>query len=401
MRTTRYRRLALAACVMSAQLAMAQLPGVPPVQAGMRATFYSSSASIRGSYQQAVLKPDCDPTVEDCWVDPGTGQRFGQEEVPTAAGQGYVNVDILHLDAQTCVLRFTSYMLDYTTGTLLTAGSQGAVTTGGTCSDFWVDPALLGQMEVQSTGGYRVLKGPYTVGGLTVEAVLISTFGASGSQSSSYDAVTGLLVVGSSRSQGAAVPTISPDGAVGAGAGSTHLSYTQVLGARLMAGLAPVEDLPPHVLGANRLVFDCSITTAAHGLAQMTSPCRAEAHIGRRTNLWAEARSVMYTPDAIGTWSVGESDAVIVASGHGGLYAAPRLLAGLRQGDVLDVDPVTGVRTTVAYVDGSVAAILEESNAERKTFVYDLSSGWLVRQVTEQQNPTGSFTTRIELVAVE
>jgi len=71
-----------------ATVASAQLPGVTVVQTGTRATYYSSAASVRGSYQQAVLKPNCNPAVEDCWVDPVTGKTIGQEDVPTASGQG-------------------------------------------------------------------------------------------------------------------------------------------------------------------------------------------------------------------------------------------------------------------------------------------------------------------------
>jgi len=45
--------------------------------------------------------------------------------------------------------------------------------------------------------------------------------------------------------------------------------------------------------------------------------------------------------------------------------------------------------------------ILEESNAERKTLVYDRRSGWLLQYVLEQHLPTGSFTTRYSLAGVE
>jgi uncharacterized phosphosugar-binding protein len=88
-------------------------------------------------------------------------------------------------------------------------------------------------------------------------------------------------------------------------------------------------------------------------------------------------------------------------TGHGSFYASPTVLASLRAGTTLDVDPVTGIRTTVAYADDAVVQIVEESNAERKTFVYDRRSGWLLQYVIEQNIVTGSTTVRYDLSRVE
>lgn len=385
--------------MLAVPFAFAQLPGVPPVQAGMRATFYSSSASVRGTTQQAVLKPNCDPSKEDCWTDP-SGRTIGLDDVPTASGQGYTNVDILYLDGQTCVMRFTAYTLDPADGRVVTAASGGEVTTGGSCSDYWINPAQLLQMPPQSTSTLRVLRGPYTVGTITVDAITIASSTSGGTNNSSYDTGTGLLVVASSRSQGGAVPTIQNNTIV-AGAGGSLLTYTQVLNARLLPGIGAVEGLPSNVLNANRMVYDCSQITQAMGLGGIEIPCRLEVRLGQRTDMWMMANVLQSMPDAIGTFTTTESAHVIAATGHGGYYAAPSLLAGLQAGTVLDVDPVTGVRTTVTGVDDTAVMILEESNAERKTLVYDRRSGWLLQYVLEQHMPTGSFTTRYSLAGVE
>lgn len=380
----------------------AQVPGVPAAQTGMRATFYSSSATLRGTNQQAVLKPNCDPAVENCWVDPDTGNVIGQEDVPTAAGQGYTNVDILYLDSQTCVLRFTSYLLEYSTGMVTTAAEGGQVSAGDSCSDYWMSPELLGQMRSQESAGVRVLRGSYTLGEVTFDGITLVTSVSSGVVSSTYDAVTGLFVIGSGRTRGAAVPTISPDNSIAPGSGSSHLSYTRLLGTRILPGLGAVEELPAHVLQANRLVYQCSRTLTASGLGALETPCTFEAHLGQRSNIWALTNSVLRVPDQItGTYMTSESSSVIVGAGHGGFYATPTLLNVLQQGVTLDVDPVTGIRTSVAHVDDAVVAITEESNAERKTFVYDRRTGWLVRHVTEQFQATGAVTTWFGLVAVE
>lgn len=385
-----------------ATVASAQLPGVTVVQTGTRATYYSSAASVRGSYQQAVLKPNCNPAVEDCWVDPVTGKTIGQEDVPTASGQGYTHVDILYLDAQACVMRVTSYSLDPNDGRITTASSTGDVTPGGTCSDYWSSPARLAGLEQQLTPTFRVLRGPYTLDAVTVDAVTIASSGSGAIHTNSYDSVTGLLIVASGRVQGSAVPTITPDNTIAPGAGSSQLSYTRFLNARQMPALGAVDALPAHVLAADRLVYECTYGTVMPGVAGIETPCLLETRLVRKTDLWVLTSSMLQMADQLtGTYSSTESSNVIVAAGHGGYYADTRLLAGLEAGMTLDVDPVTGIRTTVSYADGSVVAILEESNAERKTFVYDLTSGWLLRLVTEQFLMMSTLTTRFDLVSVE
>lgn len=381
--------------------AFAQLPGVPAVQAGMRVTYYSSSASVRGTSRQAVIKPGCDPSKEDCWIDPTTGRQIGLDDVPTASGQGFTVLDILYLDAQACVMRITSYLLEPSTQKVTTAAMGGEVsTTGGTCFDFWTDPARLRQMQPQATDTYRVFRGPYTVGSVTFEAVAVASSGAGGTSNTAYDSVSGLLVVASSRAQGASVPTITSNALV-AGAGNTQLTYTQLLAARVVPGMGAVENLPATVLNANLLTYDCSYVTQVAGVGGMETPCSVEVRLGQRTNAWATVHSRQSAPDPVtGANSTVEANNVIVAGGHGGYFAAPSLLAGLRVGSTIDVDPVTGIRTTVAYVDDSVVSILEESNAERKTFVYDRGTGWLTQLVTEQYFPTGSYATKYRLTGV-
>lgn len=396
-RTVRFLAFALAAW--TAQLAGAQIPGIPQIQAGVRLTFYSSSATIRGSLQQAVFKPDCDPTKEDCWVD-ANGRTVGQEDVPTAAGHGFTQLDILYLDQETCVYRFTSYGQDINTGHITTLGSGGAVSSGGTCSDFWIAPANLQQL--QSLGsGFRVLRGPYTVGNLTFNAVNIGNFGAAASSHQSYDSVTGLLVVASSRSQGAAVPTIQGTSVV-AGAGSSGLTYTQLLDVRQVPGVGIAERLPQHVLNANRLVYNCAQTTTVQGVGGNQTPCHYEVAFGQRNELWMHARARMQVPDGITTMgSVNEAEEIVTATGHGGFFAAPSLLAGVQAGAQLYSDPITGITSFVEHVDQNVVVINERGNAEQRRYVYDRNSGWLLQLTIDQLVGIGSYSTRLELNSVQ
>lgn len=392
--------LACLALLASGVTASAQAQ-VPALQAGTRVTFYSSSASVRGTTQQAVFKPNCDPSKEQCWTDPN-GRTIGLEDVPTASGQGFTQLDVLYLDQQTCVLRLTSYTLEPGTNAVRTAASGGLVTTGGACADYWLSPASLQQLPVQDSGGFRVLRGPYTLGSLTFEAVSIGNFAAGASSHNSYDAASGLLMVASSRTQGAAVPTISPGNVVVAGAGSALLTFTQWLHSRLLQLSGILERLPDHAQGTTRLVYACSQGTGMPGIGSVQLPCAFEVALGQRNELWVHATSRLQTTDGITTVpTVTEAEHVIAASGHGGHLASPTWLAGLQSGVRLDVDAVTGVAAYVESVDANAVSIVEQSNAEFKRFVYDRGSGWLLHYGLEQSSGLGSFTQTFDLIGVQ
>lgn len=239
------------------------------------------------------------------------------------------------------------------------------------------------------------------MGNLTFNAVNIGNFGAAASSHQSYDSVTGLLVVASSRSQGAAVPTIQGTSVV-AGAGSSGLTYTQLLDVRQVPGVGIAERLPQHVLNANRLVYNCAQTTTVQGVGGNQTPCHYEVAFGQRNELWMHARARMQVPDGITTMgSVNEAEEIVTATGHGGFFAAPSLLAGVQAGAQLYSDPITGITSFVEHVDQNVVVIDERGNAEQRRYVYDRNSGWLLQLTIDQLVGIGSYSTRLELNSVQ
>lgn len=391
--------MALAASLVAA--ATAQVPGVAGVQGGMRFTFYAASASVVGTRQQAVLKPGCDPAEENCWTDPATGQTIGQQDVPSSSGQGLVVMDVVYLDAQTCVVRLWLYTLDPTTGAVLSGASSGEVTTGGSCLDYWVNPASLQQLADPNSPTHRVIRGTRPIGNGTFQAVTIAASTNAGYQNNTYDAVTGLLVVASSRTQGANVATIAPGNVLTTGAGNAMLTYTELRGARPAPFVAAAEPLPDYVLNANLLTYTCTQATVVAGAGGVQFPCQFETRLGERTAYWVKTTSYLSLYEPVANSNVSQSGNLIASTGPGSYWASPAALADLRAGTVIDQDPVTGIRTSVPYVDDDVVQVVEESNAERKTSFYDRRTGWLLRLVLEQRLGLGITTTQVDLVGVE
>ncbi|MEZ4596363.1 MAG: hypothetical protein R3C32_05660 [Chloroflexota bacterium] len=189
-----------------------------------------------------MWKPNCDPAAEGVLDRPGHGQDGRPGRDPGAAGQGLTQVDILYLDADTCVVMLTQYFPEIDSGSACGGPPTGGLAHGGACSDFWIPPAQLAAMQTLP-GSLQVLRGPYTLGALTFDAVSVSAGTSAGFSHSSYDAATGYLRVASSRSQGSSVPTIDNDSVV-AGAGSTLIAYSELLGVRATDWLGIVEPLP-------------------------------------------------------------------------------------------------------------------------------------------------------------
>ncbi len=359
------------------------------IGAGTRLMYYASSASIRGSLRQAQWKPDCNPAVEDCWVDPD-GNLVANVEVPTAAGDGYVQVDVLYLDDQVCVLRVTNHVRDLTNGGVIASGATGVVSRDG-CADYWIPPEQLGAVLGVQHAGLRVLRGPYPLGEQTFDAIYVSSSSAGARYHASYEAASGLLLVHSGRAQGSAVPVIGGDGRIETGGGGSLLTYGQLIGTMTMAAVPAPTPLPDAVARLTGLTYACNRTLSYPGTAPIQTPCQQDFEVVERAPHWLRLRVVRQTASMMGPIpDVVESEDVLTAGGYGGVYASVAWLRALAPGAVLEDDAITGVRAWVDYAGADAVVVVAASATQRATYVYDPQSGWLTRLVHEQQ--TGPMT---------
>ncbi len=365
------------------------------IGAGTRLMYYASSASVRGSLVQAQWKEDCDPAVEDCWIDPNTGNRVANVEVPTAAGDGYAQVDVLYLDDQVCVLRVTSHVRDLTTGAVIASGATGVVSRDG-CADYWVPPVRLADVLGVRHAGLRVLRGPYPLGGQTFDAIYVSSSSASARYHASYEAASGLLLVHSGRAQGSAVPVIGAGGRVETGAGGSLLTYGQLIGTMTMPAVPAPTPLPDAVARASGLTYACSLTLTYPGTQPVQIPCQQDFEVVERAPYWLRLRMVRQTASMMGPIpDVVEDQDVLTAGGYGGVYASVPWLRALAPGAVLEDDTITGVRARVEHADTGSVVVVATAATQRLTYVYDPQSGWLTRLVLERQ--TGPSTSVLQL----
>ena len=85
--------------------------GGPPdwVTPGTRLTWYGAAASVQSSYYTYVEDPDGD------WEDPVTGKRYrrtDEDEMPTAAGHGVSQTDVLAIEGDDVILNTSLWAID-------------------------------------------------------------------------------------------------------------------------------------------------------------------------------------------------------------------------------------------------------------------------------------------------
>lgn len=127
-----------------------------------------------------------------------------------------------------------------------------------------------------------------------------------------------------------------------------------------------------------------SATLNVPGAAPLPVPISATYQRQHGGPNWVRYRqtTVQATPPGISPISV--ENVRITGSGQfGGLWIPPQGLRQLRPGQTLDVDPITGMTTSVAQVgrtpQGLEAVTISESNqGQRVDSVYDRASGALV-----------------------
>lgn len=384
------RSIARAALLLSLVVAFQTVDAQPPP--GTRIVHYSGVASIPGSRLQLV------GNVNGGFILRSTGQRVSIETVAGAGGHGYTIVDIVYADGEVCVGSLTSLGMDGLTGALAVLGYSGFATRG-TCSDFWQPPAQLSALQPQ-LGDVTIAHGQLDFAGTTLQTVGISVASSNATSNSVYDLATGLLIFGDTASDGGPVLTPGPGGVVTPGAGTTHLTHSQLQMARPLPLPNVSDTLPQHVRDASALNYDCYTSMTFMGTS-VGLRCTHEVRVVAGGAGWLSLGIVQTTEEPLtGVPTVSEYQYVLAAKQLLGYYLSPEIAAGLAPGALLDEDPVSGARTWVVHADARVVVLEFSLPLESSRYVYDRASGWLIEVVRTQQLGGGVTETSMQLVNV-
>ncbi len=233
-------------------------------------------------------------------------------------------------------------------------------------------------MAEQDQGGLRVRRVRYPLGGRTYDALTVQVRGAGGYTRHTYDLQTGICIAYSSATQGANVSQIDPSGRVSSGAGVTTLVHSHLLNVRQLELPWAKSPLPRWLRSDLRLDYQGTYQSQIPGATVPPLGCQCELQVTQLGADFAALRLRSRLTDQPPLPGDNGITRVIGAAQIGSLFIAPQSLARLRAEQVIDEDPVTGVRTLFAGSRDGVGCIAEQGAFDRLEYYYDLRNGMLV-----------------------
>lgn len=361
----------------------------PAIAPGVRVTWYLGSATLNGVRSQLVQDD------QGNWVDPQTGQRYSDSASPNAAGAGFLQLTILAADAQGIAGDTRNFvMLDPARGSVTSTVTQGLVGDAETLGEYWIHPRKLAATQEQKTPGYRVARLKYPLEGRVFDAIVFETRNASGFFRNTYDLATGLLIVGSSSTTGASVPTVDPNGRVSPGAGATTITSMMLRNVRDLQLPWAAAEAPALRRGEQRS-YTGSYSTQIPGVPEMPMQYSFAVQIESAQRGFVVAKTRSRLESSYSAPQESETTRVFGAPMLAGLFVPPAALRSLRPDQLLDEDPITRFRTVFAGVQDGHAVIVEQGPNETNQFAYELSSGMLGAMDLRQTNGVGTTVVRL------
>jgi hypothetical protein len=348
------------------------LPAPDWVREGLRVTYYSAVASVRGNFVFDPLDGAARATPDD--PPGGSGDGFWQHDLVAVEGNTYAQNQVLY--SLVSNRQAPSPML-----TLMSLGMPGYGAS-------WANPKAFDGAEQLQAEGLRIAKMPYEVQGRKYDAIRIesTTFEGVGRPNgrcvSVYDLRTGLMLYNSTASYSPA-------------SDSTLLSHLEYRGQRMLN--LPWQDgvTPEWVKQGGRLTLEGNMTMVMPGSPALPLQCRAVVETQRRGGRWSTHSTALYVGNALNSQYRSITGASQV---FGGNWIPATALHVLRQGLVLDQDPITGSRIVVNGVGTDVRGtpaiqITETCGQWSLTLGYDRRDGSLVSSYKQTPMP---FSTMVE-----
>ncbi len=347
------------------------VPRLPWLHEGLVLTYtwYAAVAPGNGSYYEEDDHGEM--------ILHSTGQRYSRSMQTGTSGSGWTQITVASIEGDKVVLASSSYA---------DAGSLGrnAPVPQGTSStvaalmdpgDYWMDPAKLATLHSAPVEHVLITPVEWKSGDNTVNAIRVQVLNGSSYSDHIYDTKSGICLHVASSSVGAPPKLVGPGDF---GRGDTTITRNDFEGWRTIKVPWAGEPMPDWVTSIRALHYRGSMTS--HGSLPtipnvLTFDMEPLAH-GRN---WAQfsATSTQRTqgapdiPPAHDNLAFGNNEL-------GGLWAGPAALAQLRQGQVLDEDPVTKMRIVVSRVDDSTVVIAAANAAGEIDNQYDKRTGILL-----------------------
>jgi hypothetical protein len=369
--------LVLAFCTISisargtASAADSPVPRLPWLHEGLVLTYtwYAAVAPGNGSYYEEDDHGDM--------ILHSTGQRYSRSMQTGTSGSGWTQITVTCIEGDKVVLESSSYANAGSLGknASVPQGTSSSVAALMDPGDYWMDPAKLASLHTMPANHILVSRVAWKAGDSSVDGIRVQVLNSSSYSDHIYDAKTGLCVHVASSSQGAPPKLVGPGDF---GRGDTTITRNDFVSSRNITIPWASEPTPDWVASIRALHYRGSITS--HGpLPTVPNVLTLDMEATARGRNWVQfsATSTQRTQGAPDI-PPSKSELAFGRSELDGLWAGPAALAQLRQGQVLDEDPVTKMRTVVSRVDDSSVVIAAANAAGEIDNQYDKRTGILL-----------------------
>jgi hypothetical protein len=311
------------------------------------------------------------------WIDQSTGQRFVRTDRQGTSGSGWTQTTIACIDGDKVVICNQSFGDAGPLGNnapVPLQGSTSLVASVRQAGDYWTDPASLATLH-SSPPGVGVSPLAWKIGDQTYDAIRVQTFGNGGYTDHVYDRKTGLCIHFASAARGGQVPREIAPGETAQG--DLTLTHGDFVAMRDLAIPWSGQPMPDAAKQFKSLRFRGQ--TVSHGpLPTVPNLVTMDLQITDRGNGWV-ALSATSSLQMQGAPQVPSSTSQMAfgTNQFNGLWAGPAALASLREGQVLDEDPITRMRLVVGKSDGNSVTLSQSNPAGEIDSVYDTQTGML------------------------
>lgn len=334
------------------------------VKEGTRMSYYSATADVPEGYEKFILDEEGD------WVGVQSGKHYRREEIFGAAGHGVTQVDVLSIEGGVAALKINSWLYSSFTGPLVPI-KQGAYIGLAAGCDWYINPKALANLKEHRGGGVTILRMPYTIDGITYNAIRIQQESDTASFAHIYDQQDGKLLA-------------TFNSVASADKKSTVFAYATLLGVRQMDLPWLGQDLSDWIRKGTVMRFEGTKTFEAK-LAGYSFPTAVSLDMsitgaGRRYYTYTQTGSMAASGFPA---QYGQEEQIGGIGQPGGLALPTDALAALQTGQVIDTDDVTGITVEVKDVgqdaNGRNIVVLSAFNQIYSAEVtYDRDTGMMV-----------------------
>lgn len=376
----------------------AAFPAPDIVKPGLRLTYYLMTGSLSGSVNGFVLDEEGD------WVDKRTGRHYSQER-KGGGSHGLIQPTVVGVAGGMAALSQPFYLWNGDDTTSVYRANLDDLVTAESGGDLWMHPRKQAQMMQAYPWGVQNAPGGIMArslawrddGGRAYQATQVVILGEASKTSCVFDQASGLLLYLSRLTRNP--PDVRDPGQTLPDSVS-YATFLRFRGARQLATPWLGRPIPAGLRAARLLSYRGSYMLQGQGVAPTPMAIQASLQLARSGGDWLllGGRTQMQ--------GVGLPTDFKSVDGMGGLHPLaipPDVLAGLRTGQVIDRDPLTGFSLSVSGGDAQYVALQETGPIQTITYVYERNRGILIRKVQRDlQRPTQMImVTDIQLAGLQ